>query len=280
MRCVVMWFRRDLRLADHPALEAAASTGLAVVPLFVVDPAFAAAGAPRRAYMNMALRSLDRSMDDALVYRNGDPVDVVPRFASEVGAESVFVTRDFGPYGRTRDATVSERLRADGRALIGRGSPYAVAPGSVVKDDGSPYAMFTPFLKRWRAHAIAAQTQPPTLHWLGAPSIACDGRPSMVGTECALPEVGEAAADERWSSFSAALARPVRRATRPTRSRRHQQDVGRHSLGRRAPATTARRPCRRALHTTRLRRSSRGATSMPTCSIADLIRRGGTSTRG
>ena len=47
MRCVVMWFRRDIRLADHPALSAAAATGLPVVPLFVVDPAFAAARAHR-----------------------------------------------------------------------------------------------------------------------------------------------------------------------------------------------------------------------------------------
>ena len=67
MRSVVMWFRRDLRLADHPALAAAASTGLPVVPLFVVDPAFAAVGAPRRAYMNEALRRLDESMAGALV---------------------------------------------------------------------------------------------------------------------------------------------------------------------------------------------------------------------
>lgn len=198
-----MWFRRDLRLADHPALTAAASTGLPVVPLFVLDPAFAAAGAPRRAYMHLALRSLDRSMGDALVYRNGDPVEVVTRFAAEVGAESVFVTRDFGPYGRRRDAAIAEALRGDGRSLIGRGSPYALAPGSVLKDDGDPYAIFTPFFKRWRTHAIPAPLQTPTVEWLGAPTIACDGLPPMVDVECSLPEAGEAAAAERWSNFTA-----------------------------------------------------------------------------
>jgi deoxyribodipyrimidine photo-lyase len=202
MRCVVMWFRRDLRLTDHQALAAAASTGLAVVPLFVLDPAFSGAGAPRRAYMNRALRSLDRSMNDSLVYRRGDPSQIVPRLAAEVGAEAVYVTRDYGPYGRRRDAAVAEQLRADGRTLVGLGSPYVVSPGSVVKDDGTPYAMFTPFMKRWRTHRVAAPLDVPEVEWLGAPTVACDGPPSAIDPGCRLPDAGEPAAAERWSSFS------------------------------------------------------------------------------
>ena len=201
MRCVVMWFRRDLRLADHPALTAAASTGLPVVPLFVVDPAFAGAGAPRREYMNRALHSLDRSMGDALVYRSGDPAQIVPRFAAEVGATSVFVSRDAGPYGRDRDKTVAERLRADNRDLIGRGSPYAVGPATVLKDDGTPYAMFTPFFKRWRTHRVAPPLDQAEVEWLGAPVVDCDGPPPAVEPGCSLPDIGEAAAWARWSSF-------------------------------------------------------------------------------
>ena len=197
-----MWFRRDLRLADHPALVAAAATGLPVVPLFVVDPAFATAGAPRREYMQQALRSLDHSMGEVLVYRNGDPAVVVPRFAAEVGAETVFVSRDYGPYGRRRDTTVAERLRADGRAFVGHGSPYAVPPGSVLKDDGQPYAIFTPFFKRWRTHAVAAPLDVPNVNWLGATTIACDGVPAAIEPGCRLPEIGEVAASDRWSAFT------------------------------------------------------------------------------
>jgi deoxyribodipyrimidine photo-lyase len=196
-----MWFRRDLRLADHPALVAAAATGSIVVPLFVVDPMFASAGAPRRAYMHAALAGLDDSMGGALVYRYGDPTTVVPRFAEEVGAESVFVTRDYAPYGRRRDAAVAEQLHGDGRALIGRGSPYAVPPGSVVKDDGRPYAVFTPFRKRWRAHPVDAPLEVPRVNWLGAPTIACDGPPPAVEPGCAMPAIGEEAAHTRWESF-------------------------------------------------------------------------------
>ena len=202
MRCVVMWFRRDLRLSDHPALVAAVATGLPVVPLFVVDPAFSTAGAPRQAYMREALASLDRSMGGALVYRSGDPAVVVPQFADDVGATSVFVTRDFGPYGRRRDAMVAERLGADDRRLIGRGSPYVVDPGSVVKEDGSPYAVFTPFLKRWRTYDVGAPLDEPDVDWLGAPAIASPGPPPPVDTRCALPDIGEQAARLRWSRFA------------------------------------------------------------------------------
>ena len=73
-----MWFRRDLRLSDNPALAAAAAEG-PVVPLFVVDPLFTRrAGAPRRAFLRAALESLDAGADHSLVIRHGDPVDVVP----------------------------------------------------------------------------------------------------------------------------------------------------------------------------------------------------------
>ena len=202
MRCVVMWFRRDLRLADHPALVAAASAGVPVVPLFVVDPAFAAAGAPRRAYLIEALRSLDISMGGALVYRHGDPATIVPQFTAEVGATEVFVTGDFGPYGRRRDATVAARLRIDGRALVEHSSPYAVAPGTSLKDDGNPYSVFTPFFKRWRTRSVDGPLDAPDVTWFGAPALACDGPPAAVEPGCRLPAIGEAAAGDRWQRFA------------------------------------------------------------------------------
>src|ERR1700712_2193660 len=91
---VVMWFRRDLRLAHHPALTAAAADGAPVIPLFVDDPAFDGAGGARRAYLRAALESLRGSMDGALVVRRGDPVDVVGELVAETGANAVPLTRD------------------------------------------------------------------------------------------------------------------------------------------------------------------------------------------
>ena len=103
----------------------------------------------RQAYLRVALHALRASMGGALVVRRGDPLDVVPAVAAEVGARAVHLTRDYGPYGRRRDAAVIERLRAAEVAVVATGSPYAVAPGSVRKGDGTPYRVFTPFSRAW-----------------------------------------------------------------------------------------------------------------------------------
>ena len=197
----IMWFRRDLRLADLPALHAAVADGGPVVPLFVVDPVFAGAGGPRRAFMADALQALDDSMQGALVYRHGDPADVVPALAAEIGARAVFVTRDYAPYGRSRDAQVAVNLRSIDCTLQGVGSNYAVAPGTVTKADGTPYAVFTPFAKAWRAVGWPAPLPVPHVRWLGAPQVACDGPPERPAVPHALPTAGEAAAHTQWEHF-------------------------------------------------------------------------------
>ena len=197
----VMWFRRDLRLTDLPALHAATQDGAKVVPLFVVDPAFANAGAPRQAFMAACLRALDDTMDGALVYRHGTPARVVPELVAEIGADAVYVSRDYGPYGRTRDAAVAEALRTIGGRLVGVGSPYAVPPGEVTKADGTPYAVFTPFSKAWRAVGWAAPLGVPDVAWHGAPALPCDGPPARPDLGMVLPVAGEEAAHHRWDDF-------------------------------------------------------------------------------
>ncbi len=122
MTRVVLWFRRDLRLADHPALAAAAREG-EVVALFVIDPAFATTGAARRAFLAGCLGELQRATGGALVVRTGDPVAVVAAVAAEAGAVAVHATEDFGPYGRRRDHAVAAALRARHVGLVLTGAP-------------------------------------------------------------------------------------------------------------------------------------------------------------
>jgi deoxyribodipyrimidine photo-lyase len=196
-----MWFRRDLRLADLPALHAAAAEG-DVVPLFVVDPAFARAGRPRQEFLRAALASLDDSIDGALVYRHGVPQVVVPALAAEVGASAVHVTRDYGPYGRRRDTAVAAALTSIGVRLVGTSSPYAVQPGSVAKADGAPYAVFTPFSRTWRQVGWDEPLDVPEVRWHGAPAVACEGPPSSLPwPEAASAAASEEAAHARWEAF-------------------------------------------------------------------------------
>lgn len=114
MPTTVLWFRRDLRLSDNPALiEAIHRAGRdgAVVPLFVLDDRLrAAAGPPRVAYLSRTLRALDASIGGRLVIRAGPPAATLAGLAAEVGAEAVLAAEDFGPYGRRRDGEVVAEL--------------------------------------------------------------------------------------------------------------------------------------------------------------------------
>ena len=119
----------------------------------MLDPSFADCGAPRAQMLRACLANLNAALGGALVVRTGDPTDVVPALAATVEAATVFVTKDFGPYGRARDARVADALRANGRRLRGVGSNYVAEPGTVLKGDSTSYSVFTPFSRRWLAGA-------------------------------------------------------------------------------------------------------------------------------
>ncbi|MFC5176865.1 cryptochrome/photolyase family protein [Nocardioides taihuensis] len=202
----VMWFRRDLRLADNPALVEAADAGGGVLPLFVLDPhLWGPAGAPRRAYLGASLRSLDASLRQrraGLSVVRGDPVRRVVLAAKAVGADRVHVAADHGPYGAERDRRVEEALTAAGIELVRTGSPYAVAPGRVTNGSGKPYQVFTPFSRAWAEHGWRAPVDPPTgAHWLSLDEDTTDIPDPALPDGIALPEAGEAAARRRWAEF-------------------------------------------------------------------------------
>lgn len=151
----VWWIRRDMRLADNGALASAASRG-EVTPLFVWENGLLeGAGDIRRAFLFEALESLRAATNGALVYRDGPAVQAVVEFCRLVGATSVHVTEDFAPWGRRRDDAVESALRAAGVEFVRADMPYAVRPGTVLKDDGTPLKVFTPFYKRWLTHSWA-----------------------------------------------------------------------------------------------------------------------------
>ncbi len=158
-----MWFRRDLRLADNPALLSAVSdaTDARVVPLFVLDPAlWRPAGPARRAYLAASLTDLGNRVG-GLLLRRGEPVEEVVAVARAARATAVHIAEDFGPYGRQRDHDVEAALARHDIVLVRTGSPYAVAPGRVVNKNRDAYRMFTPYSRTWREHGWPAPPMPP-----------------------------------------------------------------------------------------------------------------------
>ena len=198
----MLWLRRDLRLADSPALLAAQEAADRVLPLFVLDDALRGpAGAPRLAVLYRTLRAFDAATGSRLVVRTGDPSEVVAAVAREVEATSVHVSADCAPYGRRRDAAVAAALEADGRALVRTGSPYAVGPGTVRKADGTPFRVYTPFRRAWQQHGWPAPApRPARVRW--EHEVASEPVPDDPDTgDVDLPAAGEEAGLAAWQAF-------------------------------------------------------------------------------
>ena len=196
----IIWFRRDLRISDHPALLAAIAESDEIVPLFILDQRIAAkSGSFRLAYLAESLRSLDKSLGEKLLVIAGEPAEVLKDVASRYKADSVHVSADYTPYGLARDAKVSEA----GVTLISTGSPYAVAPGRVLKSDETPYRVYTPFYRAWCVHGWRAPAKTPKD--IKAPTPPDKYRafpdfPMPEGVE--VIAAGEAAALARFKEFS------------------------------------------------------------------------------
>ncbi|WHT23454.1 deoxyribodipyrimidine photo-lyase [Crossiella sp. CA-258035] len=199
----MLWFRRDLRLGDHAALLAAAQRSRDVLAVFVLDEALLKPSGPvRRTFLYRSLRALEEQLDGRLLVLRGDPAAELPKAAGQVGADSVHVSADTGPYGRERDERVANALADNGIELVRTGSPYAVTPGRVRKGDGTPFKVFTPFRRAWAEHGwrAPADTDASTVDWITAEGGVRVPADEDLG-EISLPTAGERAAIEAWESF-------------------------------------------------------------------------------
>ncbi len=150
-----MWFRRDLRLADNPALTAAA-TAEHLVCAFVLDERILRSprmSAARVTYLRQALVDLDDRLAAAgnrLVVLEGDPATTLVDLARAVGAAAVHATTDHTPFATARDEAVRTALEAVEVPLESHDGTAIVRPATVLTGSGSPYQVFTPFHRAWK----------------------------------------------------------------------------------------------------------------------------------
>ena len=196
----IIWFRRDLRIGDHPALLEAVKNSDEIVPLFILDKTqIEEAGAKLLAYMGQSLRALDESLGNKLHIIEGDQVEVLKDLLARYNVKEVHISDEYERYGAARDA----RVEAAGIPLVRTGSPYAVKPGRVVKpSDGTPYRVYTPFYRAWRTHGYRGPVAAPKE--IKAPTPPAEYRafpdfPFPDGVQ--VIEAGEAAALRRFKEF-------------------------------------------------------------------------------
>jgi len=164
MRTAIVWFRRDLRLADNPALTAATREYDRVLPLFVWAPEEEhpwSPGAAQRWWLHRSLERLSADLVDAgsrLILRQGASIETLRSLAEETGAEAVLWNRLYEPQALSRDGAIQEALRDAGIAVDSHGGSLLFEPWQVETGEGKPFRVFTPF---WKACLGKPPPRPP-----------------------------------------------------------------------------------------------------------------------
>ncbi len=159
MRSVnIFWFRRDLRLADNAGLYHALRSGLPVLPVFIFDKnildKLESEDDRRVAFIHAALQEMQLAlmkMGSTLHVLHSTPQDAFRQLLSEYRVEKVFTNHDYEPYAVERDNSISKLLNGQGASLHTYKDQVIFEKEEVLKDDGKPYTVFTPYSKKWKA---------------------------------------------------------------------------------------------------------------------------------
>ena len=211
MKRVIVWFRGDLRVHDHPALAAACADADEVVPLFILDPHFLATkrGSNRNRFLRESLVDLDgslRQLGGRLIVRSGTPENILPTIVTEVDATTVYYISDYTPYSIQRDKTLADTMAQRGVTFIGCSGKLVVSGGmKLVTKTGARYKVFTPFWKAWMGLPRRALVDIPQR--VVVPDIPSDALPQLddiTSPEELSPDVvpgGETAGRARFEQF-------------------------------------------------------------------------------
>jgi deoxyribodipyrimidine photo-lyase len=163
----IVWFRRDLRLADNPALDRARQAHDRIVPVFIWDPDAEgdwAPGAASRWWLHHSLSALDerlRQRGSRLVIASGNSATELQRIRNACRAQAVYWNRLYEPALVARDKGLKSALRDAGLDVESCNASVLTEPWELLKDDGSPYLVFTPFWKkmqeRWQVTALCPE---------------------------------------------------------------------------------------------------------------------------
>ncbi len=221
---LILWFRRDLRLDDHPMIAAALKTGRPLIPLFIYDTETAALGAAAKWRLGQGISAFAQSLQgigSQLILRKGAADAVLANFIAEVGAAGVMWQRMYDPSAAARDTAIKARLREQGLIADSHAGALLVEPWEVETGQGGPYRVYTPFWRNVCARdfglPIAAPTHLPAPDvWPRSDDLATWGMGNAMNRSAAIlaryAQVGEHAALVRLDKFLASAVGPYNEA--------------------------------------------------------------------
>ncbi len=153
-----IWFRRDLRLDDNTALNAALRSGMKILPVFIFDPTILdelEKDDHRVSFIHAQLLKMNEQLKDygtQFLIRHGDPVTIWKEIIEEFEIQAIYTNRDYEPYAIRRDDLVKTYVSSVGGDYIDFKDHVIMEPGDVLKDNGDPYTIYTPFKRKWLHH--------------------------------------------------------------------------------------------------------------------------------
>jgi len=199
---VIVWLRRELRVADNAALFAACEQADTVVPLFVFDPDILSredTGAAQVAFMIDALGVLDanfQKLGGKLIVRNGKMPEQIIKAAEEFGADAVFHQREYEPFGLKRDDAVAAALKEKGTAVVTFAGLSLFEPSEIVSKAKTPYTVFGPYKREWFSRP-ADGPKPVPKHVPVPKDAQSDGLPSLAELKFQTAQTFECGGEDR-----------------------------------------------------------------------------------
>jgi deoxyribodipyrimidine photo-lyase len=193
-RPIILWFRRDLRLGDHPALDAAVRTGAPIIPVYVLDdvtPGEWRPGGASRWWLAQSLRALDASLrakGARLVLRRGESADALAALAGQTDAQAVYFTRGYEPFAVRLETELHARLTEMGAGCRRFGGRLLIEPEMIANKAGEPFKVFTPFYKACRAKEPITRALPAPEHLPAPESWPESDRPESWALEPTKPD--------------------------------------------------------------------------------------------
>lgn len=166
MNTAIVWFRRDLRLADNPALLTALETAESVIPVYIYPDGLGlpwSIGSASRWWLHHSLAALDgslREMGSGLVIRRGEALASLRLLAAEAGASQVFWNRLYEPAELARDTGIKQALREDGLTVASFNAALLYEPWELRRAGGEPYRVFTPYWKAMQSRGLNRAPEP------------------------------------------------------------------------------------------------------------------------